>query len=48
MKKNLVKEYELKLLMDSVKSSKFITKKKTEELLEKITEIYDREQGIQL
>ena len=25
------KEYELKLLMDSVKSSKFITKKKTEE-----------------
>lgn len=31
------KEYELKLLMDSVKSSKFITKKKTEELLEKIS-----------
>ncbi|WP_434798684.1 WYL domain-containing protein [Terrisporobacter vanillatitrophus] len=30
-------EYELKLLMDSVKSSKFITKKKTEELLEKIS-----------
>ena len=31
------KEYELKLLMDSVKASKFITKKKTEELLEKIS-----------
>ena len=33
------KEYELKLLMDSVKSSKFITKKKTEELLEKISKL---------
>ena len=33
------KEYELKLLMDSVKSSKFITKKKTEELLEKISRL---------
>lgn len=32
-------EYELKLLMDSVKSSKFITKKKTEELLEKISKL---------
>ena len=33
------KEYELKLLMDSVKSSKFITKKKTEELIEKISKL---------
>lgn len=32
-------EYELKLLMDSVKSSKFITKKKTEELLKKISRL---------
>ncbi|WP_455537597.1 helix-turn-helix transcriptional regulator [Terrisporobacter sp.] len=30
------KEYELKLLMDSVRASNFITKEKTEELLEKI------------
>lgn len=34
-----LREYELKLLMDSVKSSKFITKKKTEELLEKISRL---------
>lgn len=32
-------EYELRLLMDSVKASKFITKKKTEELLEKISKL---------
>lgn len=36
---NFFEENELKLLMDSVKSSKFITKKKTEELLEKIREL---------
>lgn len=36
---NSFKEYELKLLMDSVKSSNFITKKKTEELLKKISEL---------
>ena len=33
------KEHELRLLMDSVKSSKFITKKKTEELIEKISKL---------
>lgn len=37
LKDFFLKEYELELLMDSVKSSKFITKKKTEELLEKIS-----------
>lgn len=33
------KEYELKLLMDSVRANNFITKQKTEELLEKIKKL---------
>lgn len=36
---DFLKEHELRLLMDSVKSSKFITKKKTEELIEKISKL---------